>query len=161
MTSSKPRSRSRYDVSTRSQPPTSAPQAAAIAAYAERPAPPMPTNQIRRPSKGRKPDQLLGDLVRGVGLRDTPHRRAHGVEPLRVAEQRAREVGNAAELRLRDDDRSAAALEVARVQCLVVGGRERIGNEDRREPGGGKLPDRAARARRPQVRGAQGGAEVL
>src|SRR2546425_11465820 len=148
MTSSKPRSRSRYDVSTRSQPPTSAPQAAAIVAYAERPAPPMPTNQIRRPSKGRKLDQLLGDLVRGVRLRDTPHRRAHRVQPLRVAEQRAREVRNAAELRLRDDDRSAAALEVARVQCLVVGGRGRIANEDRREPRARKLPERAAPARR-------------
>ena len=71
------RSGSRYGVSTRSQPPTSAPHARASCAYADSPAPPIPTNQIRRPSSGRKRDQLLGDLVRRVRPRRPQHRLAH------------------------------------------------------------------------------------
>ena len=41
---------------------------------------------------------------------------------------------------------SAAALEVPRVERLVVGGRVRVRDEDRRRPRGGELPDRAAGA---------------
>src|SRR5215831_6502826 len=122
---------SRYEVSTRSQPPTSAPQAAAIAAYADRPAPPMPTNQSRRPSSGRKLDQLFRDHARCIRFRERTHPLRHALEPVGLTEQRARKIGHAAELGLGHADRTAAALEVLRVQALVIGRRERIRNEDR------------------------------
>ena len=66
------------------------------------------------------------------GPRHRPHRGAHRAEPRRrrrAARRRAR--GTRVELRLGDDDRAAAALEVARVQRLVVGGRVRVRDEDR------------------------------
>ena len=56
-------------------------------AYADSPAPPIPTNQICLPSSGGKRDQLLGDLVRGVRPRHRQHRLPHAREPLWVAEQ--------------------------------------------------------------------------
>src|SRR3954454_23193364 len=77
ITSSCSRNASRYAVSTRSQPPPSAPHADAIAAYAERPAPPIPTNQRRRPSSGGKLDQLFRDDARGIGLRERAHAIGH------------------------------------------------------------------------------------
>src|SRR5829696_3279254 len=138
-----PSSRRRYGVSTRSQPPTSAPQARARKAYDERPAPPMPTNQSRLPSSKR--DQLLRDFLSRLGPGHRPHRRAHRVEPGLVGEQLVHEQRHAIELGLRHHDRAAAALEVARVQGLVVGGRMGIRDEDRRRPRGGELPHRAAR----------------
>src|SRR5262249_37370979 len=68
----------RYGGETRSQPPPSAPHAEAIAAYAESPAPPMPTNQIRRPSSGRgKLDQLLGDPRRRMRFGERLHLQTH------------------------------------------------------------------------------------
>ena len=57
-------SRSTYEERARSEPPTSAPHACATSASALIPAPPIPTNQRRLPSSGRKRDQLLGDLAR-------------------------------------------------------------------------------------------------
>ena len=51
--------------------------------------------------------------------------------------------------------------EVARVLRLVVAGRERVGHEHGGRPGGGELPDRAARAREREARGGEDGAEVL
>ena len=79
----------------------------------------------------------------------------------RVAEQRAGEVGHAPELRLGHDDRAAGALEVARVLRLVVGGRERIRNEDRRLPAAASSQTRAARTRDHEIGGGERGAELV
>ena len=49
------------------------------------------------------------------------------------------------------DDRSSASLEVTGIERLVVGGRVRIRDEDRRSPGGGELPDRPSSARDGEV----------
>ena len=73
----------------------------------------------------------------------------------RVVEQRAHDLGHAAEVGLRDEDRPARVLEVARVPGLVVGGRVRVRDEDRRLPGRGELPDASARAREDEVGGAR------
>ena len=151
----RPRAPRRYGVSTRSQPPTSAPQARARNAYAESPAPPIPTNQSRRPSRTGKRDQLLCDLVGGVRPRHPQHRRAHRDQTPAIGEQLLDERRHAVELGLGHEHRAAAALEVPRVQRLMVGGRVRIGDEDRRRTGGGELPDRPAGARDREVRRGQ------
>ena len=85
----------------------------------------------------------------------------HPREPTGVVEQRARDLGHAAELRLGNVDRAAAALEVARVQRLVIRGRERIRDEDRRQAGRGELPHRPARAHDREVARAVRGAEPV
>src|SRR3954452_22410902 len=145
------RSCSRYGVSTRSHPPTSAPQARASCAYAERPAPPMPTNQIRLPSSGREGNELLSNLVRRVRTGDGQHRRAHPAQPRLVVEQRAHEVGNVVEIELAHHDRSARAHEVLGVLRLVVARREGVRDEHCGPAGGGDLPDRPARAGKDEV----------
>src|SRR5206468_5981151 len=88
----------RYGVETRSQPPTSAPQARASCAYAESPAPPIPTNQMRRPASGRKRDQLLGDLSGSLRPGRPEHRGTHPFEAPRIVEQRAHQVGHVLEV---------------------------------------------------------------
>src|SRR5918994_1071845 len=90
-----PASRRRYGVSTRSQPPTSAPQARARKAYDESPAPPMPTNQIRLSDSGCKRDQLLRDLVGCARTRHRAHRRAHRFEPGSIVQELGDETGHA------------------------------------------------------------------
>src|SRR4051794_19216066 len=97
---------------------------------------------MRRPSSAGKLDQLVGNDARSIRLRERVHPLGHPREATGVVEERARDLGNAAELRLRYADRAAAALEVACVQRLVIGGRERIRDEDRGQAGGGELPDR-------------------
>ena len=84
---------SRYGVRTRSQPPTSAPQARASCAYAERPAPPIPTNQSRRPVKRAQREQLVGDLVGRAGLAPRAASPRPSLSRARVVEQRAHESG--------------------------------------------------------------------
>ena len=126
------------------------------------PAPPIPTNQSRRPSSGsRKGDQLLGDLVGRVRARGAKHCLSHPRQPRGVGEQLADEARHALQLRLRDDDGAAAPLEVARVLRLVIGGRVRIRDEHRRLARRGQLPDRAAGARDDEVGGRERGAEVV
>src|SRR5262245_21470215 len=106
------RTGSRYGVSFRSHPPTSAPQARASNAYAESPAPPIPTSQMRRPSSGGKRDQLLGDLVRGAPTGDAAHRIAHLDQPRWIGEQAARDLRHANDLWFGDDNGPTRSLEV-------------------------------------------------
>ena len=54
-----------------------------------------------------------------------------------------------------------ARLEVARVLRLVIGGRERVRHEHRRQPGGRELPDRRAAAHQREIRRAVGRAEPV
>ena len=112
---STPPSASRYGVATRSQPPTSAPHARASCAYADRPAPPMPTNQSRRPLKRRQ--------ARSAPRRSRRRRRAwpraasprpSAASRASVVEQRANVVGHVVEVELAHHDRAAGADEVAR-----------------------------------------------
>src|SRR5205085_9599929 len=98
------RSGSRYGVATRSQPPTSAPHACASCAYADSPAPPIPTNQMRRPSSTGERDQLVGDLLRRTRARRAQHRIAHPPQARRVPEQRAHELGHVLEVELAHQD---------------------------------------------------------
>ena len=88
-------------MSTRSHPPTSAPQARARKAYDDNPAPPIPTNHSRLPASGRKRDQLLRDLLRRVRPGQPEHRLSHRREPRRVGEQLLHERRHAVELLLR------------------------------------------------------------
>src|ERR671923_831353 len=124
------------------------------------PAPPMPAIQKRLPSRGER-NELLRNLVRGVGTREPKHRRRHVAEPARVVEQRANQLRRATELALGHDDRSAASFEVASVLRLVVSGREQTGDEDRGLPGGGKLPDGAPGAREREIACTKRRAELL
>ena len=73
----------------------------------------------------------------------------------------ATSAGTDRDLGVRHDDRATAALEVARVQRLVVGGRVGIRHEDRRRPGGGELPDRPSGPRDGDVGGREDVAEVV
>ena len=81
-------------------------------------------------------------------------------EPRRIGEQLLDERGDAVELRLGHDDGAAAALEVPRVQRLVVGGRVRVRDEDRGRARRGELPDRAACPRDREIGRSEGGAEL-
>ena len=146
---------------TRSHPPTSAPHARESFAYAESPAPPIPTNQIRLSANAGKGDQLLSDRLRRLGPGRGEHRLAHSPAAVGVVEQRAKELRDATELGLGDDDRAAGPLEVVRVLRLMVARRVRIRDEDGRDTRGGELPDRAAGARDGQVGCAEGGAEAV
>ena len=83
----RPRARCRYGVSTRSQPPTSAPQARARKAYEERPGTADPDEPEPPTAERRKRDQLLRDLVGGLWPRHRQHRRAHRLEPRPVGKQ--------------------------------------------------------------------------
>ena len=65
-----------------------------------------------------------------------------------------------AHLRVLDHGRRARLGHPGGVGALVVGGRVRIGDEERRPPGGGDLEDRAARAPEDQVAGGEAVAEV-
>ncbi len=69
--------------------------------------------------------------------------------------------GHATELGLRNHHRAAAALEVPRVQRLVVRSRVRVGDEDGRRPCGRELPHRPAGARDGQVRRGERRAELV
>ena len=153
-----PSSRLRYSVSTRSHPPTSAPQARARNAYDESPAPPMPTNQRRLPASGRKRDQLLRDLVGRLRSRHRAHGRAHRLEPRRVGEQlRRRERGRGrapprARPRRRRPARSAARSASGDRRWRAGTGRGSRGCPTRRAPTRCRLParsrDREQRGRR-------------
>src|SRR5581483_5352797 len=158
------RTAARYGVSFRSQPPTSAPHASASSPYADSPAPPMPTSQIRRPASGlsaRKRDQLLGDLVRRVRLRGPQHRLPHRREPRVVREQLSDHPRDACDLGFSDDDRPARRLEVARVLRLVVGGHVRRRDEHGRLPRRRDLPDGAAGTTEDEVRRRERAREVV
>src|SRR5262249_44280966 len=130
MRTSTPSRDARYGVSTRSQPPTSAPHARASCAYADRPAPPIPTNQSLLPASGCKPDQLLRDLVRRVRPGGTAHCLSHALEPRRILEQLPDEPGHCLERRVAHDDGAARMREVLRVLRLVVARRARVRDED-------------------------------
>ena len=124
------------------------------------PAPPIPTNQSFRPSKRASAHQLLRDDVGGVRARERRIASPICSQPRRVGEELV-DLAPQVELGLRDDDRSTAPLEVARVLGLVVGGRVRVRDEQRRPAGGGDLPDRSARAGDDEIGGGESGAEVV
>src|SRR6266571_324707 len=155
-----PWSCSRYGVCTRSQPRTSAPHARASSAYALMPAPPIPAIQNLRPSRG-EGNELLGDLIRGIGPGKPRHRGGHLCKTVRIVEQRADQIRRAPDLRLRHDHRTAALLEVARVLLLMVAGGEETGHEHRRLARGGQLPDRAARPSQREVARSQRSSELF
>ena len=77
-----------------------------------------------------------------------------------VGEQLVDESGNAVELRFGHHHGAAAALEVPRVQRLVIGGGVRVRDEDRGGARRGELPDRAACPRDREIGRGEGGAEV-
>ena len=79
----------------------------------------------------------------------------------RIGQQLVDDAGHALELGLGDDDRAAAALEVPRVQRLVVARRMRIRDEHGRGPRGGELPDRAPRPRDGEIGRGERGAELV
>src|SRR5712691_10046500 len=155
-----PWSCSRYGVCTRSQPRTSAPQARASSAYALIPAPPIPAIQNLRPSRG-EGNELLGDLVRGVGPGKSRHRGGHLRKAVRIVEQRADQIRRAPDLRLRHDHRTPGLLEVARVLLLMVAGCEETGHEHRWLARGRELPDRAAGSGQREVAGSQCSSELF
>ncbi len=82
-------------------------------------------------------------------------------QPARVVEQRAHELRHVVEVELAHHDRAARPDEVRGVQRLVVVGRERVGNEDRRLARGCDLPDRRAGAREDEIDGRERGAEAV
>ncbi len=128
-------------------------------AYADIPEPPIPTKYSRPAarvgsarSSGRRTsvdrhrprgerDQLVGDDVRRVGAREREHRRRAS---------HARRSGSASSSATSAGTRSTSAsgttiapppaLEVAGVERLVVGGRVRVRDEDRRRPRRRELP---------------------
>ena len=121
------------------------------------PEPPMPTKYSRRPARG----AVSGGQARSPPRRSVSAASTRAIESIaaRIAASRsgsasssATSAGHRADLRVRDDDRAAATLEVARVQRLVVGGRVRVRDEDRRRPRRGELPDGAAGPARPRRR---------
>src|SRR5919197_4740386 len=124
------------------------------------PAPPMPANHSFRPLSG-EANELLRDLVGCVRTREPLHRRRHVPEAAWIVEERADHLRRAPDLRLRDDARAAAALEVASVLRLVVGRREEARNEHGRLPRRGELPKGSTGACEHEVSGAERGAELL
>ena len=104
------------------------PRRARAARRPERPAPPIPTNQSRRPlsSAAGKRDQPLGDLLGRVRLGDAEHRLPH---PLEAAPDR-RAASERGPGRRRGRGRGPSSRrppdEVLGVLRLVVGGRERV-----------------------------------
>src|SRR5207247_10329448 len=78
-----------------------------------------------------------------------------------VGEQFVAKGGNARELLFPDHDGASSLPEESRVQRLVVGGGVRVGDEDRRRPGRGELPYRAARARESEVGDREGFTEMV
>ena len=111
-------------MSTRSQPPTSAPQARASERVRGQPAPPMPANQNRRPASGCEGDELIRD-------RPPPRRAARARIAPPIAASRGGSPSSSStwrgrvELGLGHDDGAACAREVPRVLRLVVGRRVR------------------------------------
>src|SRR6266566_5132987 len=121
----------------------------------------MPTNQIRRPSSGGKRHQLLSDLGSGVRTSDLEHRATYALPARAVGQELLDERRDPIELAFGDDDRAAASLQTPRVLRLVIHGRMRIRDEDRRQPGCRELPDRAARTGEGQVGRAIGRADLV
>ena len=117
---------------------------------------------MRLPVSGCESDELIGDLVGGVGLGSGAHCVAIWARRGRVGEQIRNEHRHIlACLPVDDDQRAAGAVEVLRVLQLVVPGRVRVWDEDRRLPGSSDLPDRAAGARNDNVGCSQRSAEIL
>src|SRR5262249_61337498 len=94
-------------------------------AYPESPAPPMPTNQIRRPSNGGKRDQLLRDLGSGSGTGDGEHRLTHPLAARAVRQKLLDESRNGVELGLGHHDRPTRRFALSRVLRLMI--RDRVG----------------------------------
>ena len=114
----------------------------------------MPTKYSRRPasSASGKRDQLLGNLVGGIGPGERAHRGRHDLQPGRVGEQRGDERRHAPRSFLvGQDDRPAALLEPLRVERLVIRRGVRVRNEERGQAGGSELPDSPARSRDRQI----------
>jgi len=78
-----------------------------------------------------KCDHPLCDPIGRIDARHREHRRPHRGESGRVREQLLDERRNRGDLGIGYDDSTASSLEVAGVERLVVGGRVRIGNENR------------------------------
>src|SRR5215208_1695333 len=135
------RRRSITGESTLSEPDTRAPSKWATSARPLIPAPPIPTKCRLRPANGASPisgssrqgEQLAGDPLGSVGPGHRTRRLDHRPQPLRGAE-----------LGIGNDHGGAGALDEARVLRLVVGRRVRVRDQDRRQPRGGHLHDRAA-----------------
>ena len=98
----------------------------------------------------------------GVGLGQRGRGDRHRRQPGRVAEQGADLGGEArgAHRLVLDHHRRARLRHPGGVGALVVGGRVRVGDEDRRPARRGHLEDRAARAAQDQVAGGEAVAEV-
>jgi hypothetical protein len=140
---------------------TSAPQRAATFAYAD-----IPSRRSRRsraggPRAARVVTSSRAALASATSSSATPpprragereHRLAHRGERARVGEELVDERRARGRPRVRDDDRAAAALEVARVERLVVGGRVRVRTRIDGTPAAASsqtVPPRARRRRRP------------
>ena len=100
----------------------------------------------------------IGGCVRTSNLE---HRAPHALPAGCVDQELLDQRGNAIELGLGDDDRAARSFQVPGVLRLVIGGRMRIRDEHRRQPGGRELPDRAAGAGDRKIGSAVGGAEAM
>ena len=138
------------------------PSRARAAPYADSPAPPMPTSQIRPTARAGKRDQLLRDLVGSLGLRGraaSPRPSPRAAPRRRAA--RARPPARAPISALGHDDHAARLLEVARVLRLVVVRHVRGRDEHRRLRRRRHLPDRAARAREREIAGVERRVEIV
>ena len=134
-------------VSCASHPRTSAPRARATFAYADMPEPAIPTKYSRRPPSGsgvtrvpRERHELVRDDLRRVRSRESKHGVAHHGQTRGVGEQLGDERRDAIHLRVGHELRSPAPLEVTCVERLVIGGRVRVGDEDRGRAGRRELP---------------------
>jgi siroheme synthase len=92
----------------------------------------------------RRCDALVYDRLVAPALVDAAPAHALRIGRDGLGQELVDERRNALELGLRDEDR--AAFEPARVLRLVVAGRVRVRDEDRREPRGRELPDGASGA---------------
>ena len=107
------------------------------------------------PGPGKR-QELVGDDVGRIRLRERLHRVAHPRETSGIAEELPHQRGHAREVGLIDDDRSAAVGEVPGVERLMIAGRVRV-----RARGSPAFPRRRAprrshplarsRARRPRA----------
>ena len=125
----------------------SLPAASSRSSAVTRAAAPGPRRRSRRAASGFASDAEAADIAT-----------SRASSPSRAPTSAASRAG--AHLVVLDDDRGARLRHPGGVGGLVVGGRVRIGDEDRRPAGRGDLEDRAARAAEHQVAGGEAVAEV-
>ena len=114
--------------------------------------------------RGTAAEDLVGDPAGRVGLRQGARggrHRAPAAPRRRAAPPTSAASRAGVQLGVGDDDVAApASLHPGGVGALVVGGRVRVGHEDRRPAGRGDLEDRAAGAAEDEVGGGEAVAEV-